>query len=47
MCGIRELDVMLVLQGLERIGEIDILDIEGLEGMDRMDLGIDLPRLHL
>lgn len=46
MGRIGEPDVMLILHGLHRIGEIDIADIERLEGMDRMDIGVERPRLH-
>ena len=45
--GIRELDVMLIVQGLHRIIEINIANIEVLAGMDGVDIGIDRSGLFM
>ncbi len=47
MCGIRESDVMFVVQFFHRIGEIDVANIEWLHRVDRMHVGVDSPGLHL
>ena len=47
MRRIRGLNVMLVLHGLHRIGEVDVANIECLERMDRVGVGINRPWRHL